>query len=80
MMVARELSITDWETWRTLSEDILQHVPPTAALWCSDEVHFHLSGTMNKQNFRYWAENNSMTFTKDLCTALESLSGVLCPV
>ena len=58
MMVAQELSITDLETRSNLSEDILQHVPPTAALWCSDEVHFHLFGTVNKQNFRYWAENN----------------------
>jgi hypothetical protein len=56
MMVAQELSVTDWETRKTLSEDILQHVPPTAVFWCSDEAHFHLSGTVNKQNFRYWAE------------------------
>jgi len=58
MMVAQELRVTDWETRRTLSEDILQHVPPTPVLWCSDEAHFHLSGAVNKQNFRYWAENN----------------------
>jgi len=80
MMVAQELSVTDWETRRTLSEDILQHVPPTAVVWCSDEAHFHLSGTVNKQNFRYLTENNPVTFTKELCTALESLSGALCPV
>ena len=58
MMVAKELSVTDWEIRRTLSEDILQHVPPTSVLWCSDEAHFHLSGTVNKQNFWYWAQNN----------------------
>ena len=58
MMVEQELSVTDWENRRTLSEDILQHVPPTAVLWCSDKAHFHLSGTVNKQSFRYWAENN----------------------
>jgi len=57
-MVAQELNVTDWETRRTLSEDIPQHVPPTAALWCSDEAHFHLSGTVKKQHFRYWADNN----------------------
>lgn len=27
-------------------------------LWMSDEAHFHLSGFVNKQNFRYWAEEN----------------------
>ena len=58
MMVAQEFGVTDWENRRTLSEDILQHVPDTAALWCSGEAHFHLSGTVKKQNFRYWAENN----------------------
>ena len=24
----------------------------------SDEAHFHLNGTVNKQNFRYWASEN----------------------
>ena len=58
MMVAQELSVTDWETRRTSSEHILQHIPPTDALWCSDEAHSHLSGTVQKQNVLYWAENN----------------------
>jgi len=48
VMVAQELSVTDWETRRTLSEDILQHVPATAGLWYSDEAHFHLSRTLKK--------------------------------
>ena len=29
-------------------------------LWMSDEAHFHLSGFVNKQNFRYWAQENPM--------------------
>ena len=33
-------------------------IPPTSTFFCSDEAHFHLSGTVNKQNFRYWAANN----------------------
>jgi hypothetical protein len=24
----------------------------------SDEAHFHLNGSVNKQNCRYWAANN----------------------
>lgn len=27
-------------------------------LWMSDEAHFHLSGYVNKQNFRYWSDVN----------------------
>lgn len=27
-------------------------------LWMSDEAHFHLSGFINKHNFRYWSDNN----------------------
>lgn len=58
IMVAQELSATDCESRKTLSEAVLKQVPPTAVLWSSDEAHFHLSGTVNKQNFRYWAESN----------------------
>lgn len=31
-------------------------------LWISDEAHFHLSGFVNKQNFRYWAQDNPREF------------------
>lgn len=27
-------------------------------LWMSDEAHFHLTGYVNKQNMRYWAQTN----------------------
>lgn len=27
-------------------------------LWMSDEAHFHLTGYVNKQNYRYWADRN----------------------
>lgn len=29
------------------------------SFWKSDEVHFHLSGFVNKQIFRYWSDTNS---------------------
>lgn len=31
-------------------------------LWISDEAHFHLNGFVNKQNFRYWAQDNPCEF------------------
>lgn len=34
------------------NEDIVHN------LWMSDEAHFHLSGYVNKQNFRYWSDTN----------------------
>ena len=39
----------------------LQNIPRTAIVIFSDEAHFHLAGTVNKQNYRYWAEAVSYT-------------------
>ena len=39
-------------------QHILMNVPPTTILLTSDEAHFHLTGCVNKQNFRYCAEAN----------------------
>ena len=58
IMVVQELSESDYETRTNLSRDIFQSIPPTSVAICSDEAHFHLSGTVNKQNFRYWSQNN----------------------
>ena len=58
MVIAQEMSDRDFETHVTLCHDLLRNVPRTAVLLFSDEAHFHLSGTVNKQNFRYWSQNN----------------------
>ena len=58
IMVVQELSERDYKTRTKLSRDILQSIPPTSVTICSDEAHFHLSGMVNKQNFRYWSQNN----------------------
>jgi hypothetical protein len=31
---------------------------PNLLLVMTDEAHFHLNGTVNKQNFRYWSDHN----------------------
>ena len=57
-MIVQEFSERDYETRTNLYQDILQFIPPTSVTICSDEAHFHLSGMVNKPNFRYWSENN----------------------
>jgi len=33
-------------------------------IWVSDEAHFHVSGFVNKQNFRYWSQANPQALHK----------------
>ena len=58
IMLAQELNENDSETRRALCLEIQQNVRMDALVLYSDEAHFHLCGTVNKQNFRYWAESN----------------------
>ena len=39
-------------------EALLEKVPEDAIVYFSDEAHFHLTGCVNKQNMRYWADTN----------------------
>ena len=58
LMVAQELLERDHETRVACCKDILENVPADTILITSDKAHFHLSGFVNKQNFRYWSESN----------------------
>ncbi|KAL4130614.1 hypothetical protein QTP88_008035 [Uroleucon formosanum] len=55
-----ELSPTDWGKRKDCCNAILTAVPPNGIMWSSDEAHFHISGTVKKQNFRYWAAENPL--------------------
>ena len=57
IMMVQELQECDWHDRQAACEKMLANVPP-GCLLCSDEAHFHLLGFVNKQNFRYWAEEN----------------------
>lgn len=58
IMLTQELQEKDFESRKKLCLEIQQRVPQAAVILFSDEAHFHLYGSVNKQNFRYWAENN----------------------
>jgi hypothetical protein len=59
MMVVQQLGERDWLSRQASCEAILENVPTDAVVLFSDEPHFHLSGCVNKQNFRYWAADNA---------------------
>jgi len=54
---AQKLKERDSENRTKLCRDLL-NVRVTDVVCFSDEAHFHPSGTVNKQNFRYWCEGN----------------------
>jgi len=39
---------------------------PNRVVWSSDEAHFHISSTVNKQNIRCWAAENTRTIHQRL--------------
>ena len=58
MVLIQEFSERDYENHRLLCLEIQQQVSCDDLVIFSDEAHFHLSGTVNKQNFCYWLHNN----------------------
>jgi len=62
MTITRELSKRDFVIRRAVCEDILQNVPVCAVLISSVQAFFHLPGTVNKQNLRYWTAENPIEF------------------
>ena len=64
IMMAQELNQTDFANRQNLCENMLEQIAPEAAFFSSDEAHFHLCGTVNKQNSRYWAESNPQIIKK----------------
>jgi hypothetical protein len=57
MVVVRGLSDRDVANRSTVAERLIRIMSDDVIL-VTDEAHFHLSGCVNKQNFRCWAEEN----------------------
>ena len=62
IQIVQALNPNDSVIRRDFCENILQLFEDNPRLihnlWMSDEAHFHMSGYVNKQNYRYWAEAN----------------------
>lgn len=67
MVIAQELSQRDWQNRLQAYETLIQNLPQDACVLFSDEAHFHISGSVNKQNMRYWsAENPNVIYERPL--------------
>lgn len=62
LQIVQQLNPNDCVLRLQICEQLLAKINEDANfiqnLWMSDEAHFHLSGYVNKQNFRYWAQGN----------------------
>ena len=59
--IVQELNDHDMANRRISSEQLLEMLNDDGvinALLMTDEAHFHMSGYVNKQNYRYWALEN----------------------
>ena len=57
MMIIQTLNKGDYQQCSAFAELMLEIIEENedAIIMMSDEAHFHLNGSVNKQNFRYWA-------------------------
>ena len=62
MTIVQELSVRYFTSRRNACEALLGKVPEDAIVYFSDEAHFQLTGCINKQDMRYWADTNSHEF------------------
>jgi hypothetical protein len=58
MVVVQELSDRDIANRSTVAEHLVGILSDYVIISKTNEAHFHLSGCVNKQNFRCWPEDN----------------------
>ena len=70
--IVQELSDCDMANRRISSEQLLEMLNDDGVINTAlmiDKAHFHLSGYVNKQNYRYWAPENPQELISVLPTA-----------
>ena len=60
MMIVQTLNEGDYQQHSAFAELMLEIIEENedTIIMMSDEAHFHLNGSVNKQNFQYWAPQN----------------------
>ena len=58
IMIVQKLLQGDFAQRRQFCESILEILNEEMVIMMSDEAHFQLDGTVNKQNCRYWSSEN----------------------
>uniref|UniRef100_A0A8C6WVP8 DUF4817 domain-containing protein n=1 Tax=Neogobius melanostomus TaxID=47308 RepID=A0A8C6WVP8_9GOBI len=59
ILAQQQLAESDYYVTRQRScEELVDTLPKDALVFFSDEAHFHLSGSVIKENMRYWSETN----------------------
>jgi len=68
LMPVQQLNEQDFGRRTTFAETMLKmfEEDPELVILTSDKAHFHLNGSMNKQNFRYWLTINPRQVHKHL--------------
>ena len=61
LQIVQELKENDHQLRLEFCQQIMTNINEDTEfldkLWMSDKAHFHLTGYMNKQNYRYWADS-----------------------
>jgi len=77
--IVREFSDRDMANRRISSEQLLEMLNDDGVIstvLMTVEAHSHLSGYVNKQNYRYWAPENPQELISSLSTARDCMSAV----
>ena len=79
IMLVQELKHTDFEKRKNCSQEILNSIPEQSTFFSSDEAHFYVCGSVNKQNFAIGLKKIQENFIRDLSIPPKLQFGALFP-